>query len=55
MAQGVPEKPELETRTFRPSSGAALTATGFVDDTTKQRQFSAGLSAFSNLLKRWRV
>ena len=52
MAQGVPEKPELETRTFRPSSGAALTATGFIDDTTKQKQFAAGLSAFSNLLKR---
>jgi len=52
VAQGVPEKPELETRTFRPSSGAALTATGFVDDSTKQRQFSTGLAAFSKLLQR---
>ena len=52
MAQGVPEKPELETRTFRPSSGAALTPTGFVDDTTKQKQFAAGLGAFSKFLQK---
>jgi len=48
----VPDKPELETRTFRPSAGASLNPTGFQDQSTKTDQLLQGLASFGGALQR---
>ena len=48
----VPDKPELETRTFRPSAGASLNPTGFQDQSTKTEQLLQGLASFGGALQR---